>query len=154
MVAGVLAFVFGSFGVHNFYMGYTKKAIIRLVLTISVLISMLLCITSCKKIEKAQMKKYQIEHMTNGSLPLEIMEIDLIKHDETSELEYKVPSKEFVAENYTISVLLDSAISIYNVVADTAYKETSTTYEDKYLINYILKGEWFWWTRISKRQLI
>ena len=37
VVAAVLAFVFGSFGAHNFYMGFTKKAIIQLVLTITVI---------------------------------------------------------------------------------------------------------------------
>jgi len=33
-VAGVLGIFFGSFGVHNFYLGYTAKAVIQLVGTI------------------------------------------------------------------------------------------------------------------------
>jgi len=34
MVAGLLAIFLGSLGIHNFYLGYTTKAIIQLVLTI------------------------------------------------------------------------------------------------------------------------
>lgn len=34
IVAALLAFFLGTFGVHNFYLGYTKKAVIQLVLTI------------------------------------------------------------------------------------------------------------------------
>lgn len=34
MVAGLLAIFLGTFGVHNFYLGYTTKAIIQLVVTI------------------------------------------------------------------------------------------------------------------------
>lgn len=32
VLAGVLAIVFGAFGVHNFYLGYTNKAIPQLIL--------------------------------------------------------------------------------------------------------------------------
>lgn len=34
MVAGLLAIFLGTFGIHNFYLGYTKKAVIQLVVTI------------------------------------------------------------------------------------------------------------------------
>ena len=34
MIAGILAICLGSFGIHNFYLGYTKKAVIQLVLTL------------------------------------------------------------------------------------------------------------------------
>ena len=34
VVAGLLGIFLGSFGVHNFYLGYTKKAVIQLVVTI------------------------------------------------------------------------------------------------------------------------
>lgn len=34
MVAGLLAIFLGAFGVHNFYLGYTNKAIVQLVCTI------------------------------------------------------------------------------------------------------------------------
>lgn len=34
VLAGILGIFFGAFGVHNFYLGYTKKAIIQLVCTI------------------------------------------------------------------------------------------------------------------------
>jgi TM2 domain-containing membrane protein YozV len=34
MAAGILGIIFGGFGVHNFYLGYTKKAIIQLVVMI------------------------------------------------------------------------------------------------------------------------
>lgn len=34
IAAGLLGIFLGSFGVHNFYLGYTQKAIIQLVLTI------------------------------------------------------------------------------------------------------------------------
>ena len=34
LVAGLLAILIGTFGVHNFYLGYTKKAVTQLVLTI------------------------------------------------------------------------------------------------------------------------
>ena len=37
VVALLLAFFLGPFGVHNFYLGYTKKAIIQLVLTLTVI---------------------------------------------------------------------------------------------------------------------
>ena len=36
LVALVLGFFFGGFGVHNFYLGYTNRAIIQLILTITV----------------------------------------------------------------------------------------------------------------------
>ena len=39
-LAGVLGIFFGCFGVHNFYLGYTTKAVIQLVVSI---ISILLC---------------------------------------------------------------------------------------------------------------
>ena len=34
IAAGLLGIFLGSFGIHNFYLGYTQKAIIQLVLTI------------------------------------------------------------------------------------------------------------------------
>lgn len=34
IAAGLLAIFLGQFGVHNFYLGYTQKAVIQLVLTI------------------------------------------------------------------------------------------------------------------------
>ena len=34
MVAGLLGILVGGFGVHNFYLGYTNKAIIQIVVTI------------------------------------------------------------------------------------------------------------------------
>lgn len=34
LVAALLAFFVGTFGIHNFYLGYTKKATWQLVLTI------------------------------------------------------------------------------------------------------------------------
>lgn len=34
VVAGLLAIFLGSYGIHNFYLGYTKKAVIQLVCTI------------------------------------------------------------------------------------------------------------------------
>lgn len=34
IVAGLLAVLCGVYGVHNFYLGYTKKAVLQLVLTI------------------------------------------------------------------------------------------------------------------------
>lgn len=37
MVAVILAFFLGTLGVHNFYLGYTTKGIIQLVLTITVI---------------------------------------------------------------------------------------------------------------------
>ena len=37
LVALLLGLVFGGFGVHNFYLGYTNRAIIQLILTISVI---------------------------------------------------------------------------------------------------------------------
>ena len=36
IVALILGFFFGGFGVHNFYLGYTNRAIIQLILTITV----------------------------------------------------------------------------------------------------------------------
>lgn len=35
IVAGLLGIFLGCFGVHNFYLGYTQKAVIQLVLTIA-----------------------------------------------------------------------------------------------------------------------
>jgi TM2 domain-containing membrane protein YozV len=32
VVAGVLGIILGGFGIHNFYLGYTKKGIIQLIL--------------------------------------------------------------------------------------------------------------------------
>lgn len=32
LVAGLLGIFLGSFGIHNFYLGYTKKAVIQLIL--------------------------------------------------------------------------------------------------------------------------
>lgn len=40
VVAGLLAIFLGAFGVHNFYLGYTKKAIVQLSLTI---VGLVLC---------------------------------------------------------------------------------------------------------------
>ena len=37
LVALILGFFFGGFGVHNFYLGYTNRAIIQLILTITVI---------------------------------------------------------------------------------------------------------------------
>lgn len=34
LVAGLLGIFLGSFGVHNFYLGYTNKAVTQLILTI------------------------------------------------------------------------------------------------------------------------
>ena len=34
MIAGVLGIFFGCFGIHNFYLGYTKKAVLQLVISI------------------------------------------------------------------------------------------------------------------------
>jgi len=34
MVAGLLGIFLGSFGVHNFYLGFTKKGILQIVLTV------------------------------------------------------------------------------------------------------------------------
>ncbi len=34
MVAGILGILLGGFGVHNFYLGYTNKAILQIVVTI------------------------------------------------------------------------------------------------------------------------
>lgn len=33
VLAGILGLVFGGFGVHNFYLGYTSKAVIQIVVT-------------------------------------------------------------------------------------------------------------------------
>lgn len=40
LVAGLLAIFLGTFGVHNFYLGYTGKAVTQLVLSI---VGILLC---------------------------------------------------------------------------------------------------------------
>ena len=40
MAAGLLAIFLGSYGIHNFYLGYTKKAVTQLVIT---LVGYLLC---------------------------------------------------------------------------------------------------------------
>ena len=32
VIAGVLALIVGSFGIHNFYLGYTSKAVAQLIL--------------------------------------------------------------------------------------------------------------------------
>lgn len=34
IAAGLLALFFGSYGIHNFYLGYTGKAVVQLLLTI------------------------------------------------------------------------------------------------------------------------
>lgn len=34
VTAGILAIFFGAYGVHNFYLGYTGKAVAQLILTI------------------------------------------------------------------------------------------------------------------------
>lgn len=41
IAAGVLGIVIGAFGIHNFYLGYTKKALIQLL--VSLLGGMLTC---------------------------------------------------------------------------------------------------------------
>lgn len=41
VAAGILGILLGSFGVHNFYLGYTSRAVVQLVLTI------VGCILSC-----------------------------------------------------------------------------------------------------------
>lgn len=38
LVAGLLAIFLGAYGVHNFYLGYTQKAVIQLVSTIAGLV--------------------------------------------------------------------------------------------------------------------
>lgn len=38
-IAGVIALIMGSFGIHNFYLGYKKKAIIQLCLGIGGLLT-------------------------------------------------------------------------------------------------------------------
>ena len=35
VVAGILAILLGGFGVHKFYLGYTKEGIIQLILTLA-----------------------------------------------------------------------------------------------------------------------
>ena len=40
LVAGLLALLFGMYGVHNFYLGYTTKGIIQVVGTV---LSIILC---------------------------------------------------------------------------------------------------------------
>lgn len=44
LIAGILGIFFGYFGIHNFYLGYTKKAILQLIISIIGLI------LSCKGI--------------------------------------------------------------------------------------------------------
>ena len=44
LVAGLLAIFLGCYGVHNFYLGYTKKAVIQLVCTIVGLVLSILII--------------------------------------------------------------------------------------------------------------
>lgn len=44
VVAGLLAIFLGVYGVHNFYLGYTKKAVIQLVCTIVGLVLSLIII--------------------------------------------------------------------------------------------------------------
>ena len=34
LIAGILAIVIGSLGIHKFYLGYTKEGIIQIVLTV------------------------------------------------------------------------------------------------------------------------
>ncbi|MBO5164498.1 MAG: TM2 domain-containing protein [Ruminococcus sp.] len=34
MAAGLLGIFLGAYGIHNFYLGYTKKAVIQLVLSL------------------------------------------------------------------------------------------------------------------------
>lgn len=41
MVAAILAFFLGVYGAHNFYLGYTSKAVTQLVLTI---VGLILCV--------------------------------------------------------------------------------------------------------------
>lgn len=40
LVAGLLALIFGMYGIHNFYLGYTTKGIIQVVGTV---LSFILC---------------------------------------------------------------------------------------------------------------
>lgn len=44
VVAGLLAIFLGVYGVHNFYLGYTKKAVIQLVCTLVGLVLSLIII--------------------------------------------------------------------------------------------------------------
>ncbi len=44
LVAGLLALFLGTYGVHNFYLGYTKKAVIQLVCTIVGLVTSIIVI--------------------------------------------------------------------------------------------------------------
>lgn len=44
LVAGLLAIFLGVYGVHNFYLGYTKKAVIQLVCTLVGLVLSILII--------------------------------------------------------------------------------------------------------------
>ncbi len=44
IAAGILALFFGAFGVHNFYLGYTGKAVTQLILTIVGYITLILII--------------------------------------------------------------------------------------------------------------
>ena len=39
IVAGILGILLGSLGIHNFYLGFTKKAVIQLILTLLVFTS-------------------------------------------------------------------------------------------------------------------
>ena len=91
-------------------------------------------------IESEYEKKYKIEYMLTGAMSPKVLEVDLIKQNNNSELAYKVSPKEFIAENYSITVPLDSTISIDDILVDSAYK-TGSIYEDKYLINYIFNGK-------------
>lgn len=91
-------------------------------------------------IESDYERKYQIEYILNEAISPQVMEIDLIKQNENSNMEYKVSPKEFIAENYTITVPIDSVVSIDNVLLDSTNK-TSAIYEDEYSINYIFNGK-------------
>ncbi|MBO5981783.1 MAG: TM2 domain-containing protein [Clostridia bacterium] len=44
VTAGLFAFLLGAYGVHDFYLGYTKKAILHLVMMIVSIFSAVLCI--------------------------------------------------------------------------------------------------------------
>ena len=39
LAAGLLGILLGSLGIHNFYLGYTGKAIVQLVLTVTLVLS-------------------------------------------------------------------------------------------------------------------
>ncbi len=85
-------------------------------------------------------KKYKIEFMVEGEYTSRIMEIDLIKQVSNEDAQYKISPEKFITRNYSITVPLDSIVSIDGVLIDGLQK-TSTTYEDTYLIDYLFNGQ-------------